>query len=150
MSINQWMDKGNILYPDNEMRFSYKKEWSADACCNMDEPRRHLGKSIKTESSLVVVMERWGKRKKSEVTQSCPTLCVPMDTRLLRPWEFPGKSSGVGFHFLLQGTSRPRDRTQVSDIVDGCFPSEPPLDLSQKAKKWWGVTANRYGVSFSG
>ena len=32
----------------------------------------------------------------SEVAQSCPTLCDPMDTRLLRPWDFLGKSSGVG------------------------------------------------------
>ena len=42
----------------------------------------------------------------SEVTQSCPTLCNPMDhslTRLLRPWDFPGKSTEVGCHFLLQG-----------------------------------------------
>ena len=23
--------------------------------------------------------------------------------RILRPWDFPGKSTGVGFHFLLQG-----------------------------------------------
>ena len=49
-----------------------------------------------------------------------------MDTRLLRPWDFLGKSTGVGCHFLLQGTSRPRERTQVSHIVDRCFPSEPP------------------------
>ena len=26
-----------------------------------------------------------------------------MDTRLLRPWDFLGKSPGVGCHFLLQG-----------------------------------------------
>ena len=26
-------------------------------------------------------------------------------TRLLGPWNFPGKSAGVGSHFLLQGTS---------------------------------------------
>ena len=41
----------------------------------------------------------------SEVAQSCPTLCDPMDcslTRLLRPWDFPGKNTGVGCHFLLQ------------------------------------------------
>ena len=63
---------------------------------------------------------------KSEVAQSCPTLCDPMDTRLLRPWDFLGKSTGVGCHFLLQGTSRPRDGTQVSHIVDRHFPSEPP------------------------
>ena len=39
----------------------------------------------------------------SEVAQSCPTLCDPMDTRLLRLWDFLGKSTGVGCHFLLQG-----------------------------------------------
>ena len=40
------------------------------------------------------------------VTQSCPTLCNPMDCsppRLLCPWNSPGKSTGVGCHFLLQG-----------------------------------------------
>ena len=51
----------------------------------------------------------------SEVDQSCPTLCDPMDTRLLRPWDFLGKSTGVGCHFLLQGISRPRDRTHIVD-----------------------------------
>jgi len=34
----------------------------------------------------------------SEVAQSCLTLCDPMDC----PWDFPGKSTGVGCHFLLQ------------------------------------------------
>ena len=34
--------------------------------------------------------------------QSCPTLCDPMDTRLLHPWDFLGKRPGVGCHFLLQ------------------------------------------------
>ena len=40
------------------------------------------------------------------VTQSCPTLCDPMDcspTRLLCPWDSPGKNTGVGCHFLPQG-----------------------------------------------
>ena len=39
----------------------------------------------------------------SEIAQSFLTLCDPMDTRLLRPWDFLGKSTGVGCHFLLQG-----------------------------------------------
>src|SRR5574340_1213669 len=39
----------------------------------------------------------------SEVAQSCPTLCDPMDIRLLCPWDSPGKNTGVGYHFLLQG-----------------------------------------------
>ena len=33
--------------------------------------------------------------------QSCPTLCDPMDCRLLHPWDFPGKSTGVGCYCLL-------------------------------------------------
>ena len=40
---------------------------------------------------------------RSEVTQSSLTLCDPMDTRLLNPWDFLGKGTGVGCHFLLQG-----------------------------------------------
>ena len=43
------------------------------------------------------------------VTPLCPTLCDPMDwlqpARLLCPWDFPGKNTGVGCHFLLQGIS---------------------------------------------
>ena len=35
--------------------------------------------------------------------------------------DFPGNSTGVDCHFLLQGTSRPRARTQVSHIVDRRF-----------------------------
>ena len=34
--------------------------------------------------------------------------------RLLCPWDFPDKDTGVGRHFLFQGISRPRDWTQVS------------------------------------
>ena len=40
------------------------------------------------------------------VTQSCLILCNPMDlypTRLLCPWDFSDKNTGVGYHFLLQG-----------------------------------------------
>ena len=36
------------------------------------------------------------------VAQLCSTLCNPMD-RLLCPWVFPSKNTGVGGHFLLQG-----------------------------------------------
>ena len=39
--------------------------------------------------------------------QSCPTLCNTMNcsyTRLLCPWDSPGKNTGVGCLFLLQGT----------------------------------------------
>ena len=42
---------------------------------------------------------------RSEVAQSCETLRSHglLPTRLLHLWNFPGKSTGVGCHFLLQG-----------------------------------------------
>ena len=45
--------------------------------------------------------------------------------RLLRPWGFPGKNTGVGRHFLLQGIFP----TQVSHTADS-LPSEPPGNFS--------------------
>ena len=35
---------------------------------------------------------------------------------LLRPWDFPGKKTGVGCHFLLQGIFRLSDGTWVSCV----------------------------------
>ena len=67
-------------------------------------------------------------QSESEVAQLCPTLCDPMDTRLLHPWDFLGKSTGVywsGLPFPSPGNFRPRDRTQVSHIVADALPSEP-------------------------
>ena len=43
--------------------------------------------------------------KKVLVAQSCLTLCNPhglQPTRLLCPWDSPGKNTGVGCHSLLQ------------------------------------------------
>ena len=55
---------------------------------------------------VYLILSQW-----SELAQSCPTLCDPMDCSLpgsslqgiLPPWDFPGKSTGVGCHFLLPG-----------------------------------------------
>ena len=45
---------------------------------------------------------RW--KHSSSVTQSCPSLCGPMNCR---PWDFPGKNTRMGCHFLLQWVERP-------------------------------------------
>ena len=55
------------------------------------------------------------------VTQLCLTLWP--HTRLL--W-FPRQQYWSGLHSFLQGYSWPRDRTQVSCIVEGSLLSEPP------------------------
>ena len=58
------------------------------------------------------------------LAQLCPTLCDPMDHSL--PGSFvhgdsPGKNTGVGSHAHLQGSSQPKDRTQVSHISGRFF-----------------------------
>ena len=42
-------------------------------------------------------------------------------TRLLRPWDSPGKNTGVVAISLSRGSSRPRDRTWVPHIAGRCF-----------------------------
>ena len=51
-----------------------------------------------------------------------PTHCNP--TRLLCPWDFSSKSSGVGYHALLLGSSWPKVRIHVSWIAGEFFTTE--------------------------
>ena len=50
------------------------------------------------------------------VAQSCPTLCTPIARQAPLSVGFSCKNTGVSCHFLLQGTSQPRDWTCVSCI----------------------------------
>lgn len=36
-TIERWMDKQNVAYPNNGTLFSNKKEWTNDTCSNMNE-----------------------------------------------------------------------------------------------------------------
>ena len=51
-------------------------------------------------------------------------------TRLLCPWDFPGKNTGVDCHSLLQGIFWPRDWTSVSCV--SCFGGHVLYLLSHK------------------
>ena len=44
-----------------------------------------------------------------------------LPARLLHPWDFPGKNTGVGFHFLLQRSSQLRDQTLVPHTAGRLF-----------------------------
>ena len=62
----------------------------------------------------MVELEKWGgKWSEEKVAQSCPTLCDCMDSMAF--------SRPVGSLSLLQGSSQPRDQTQVSHIAGGFF-----------------------------
>ena len=56
--------------------------------------------------------------------QSCPTLCEP--TRLRRPWDSPGKNTGVDCHFLLQCMKEKSE----SEVAQSCPTLSDPMDCS--------------------
>ena len=60
--------------------------------------------------------------------QSCPTLCDRrrQPTRLPRPWDSPGKNTGVGCHFLLQC----RKVKSESEVTQSCPTLSDPMDCS--------------------
>ena len=66
-------------------------------------------------------------------------------TRLLRFWDFPGKSTGVGCHFLLQGIFPTQGLNPASHIArQMLLPSEPPGNLHMRWRiispgfaSWW-------------
>ena len=82
----------------------------------------------------------WKVKSESEVVQSCPTLCNPVDC----------SPPGSSFHGIFQarilewvaisfsrGSSWPRDRTQVSHIAGRCF----NLWATREALSWviWAI-----------
>ena len=76
------------------------------------------------------------------VTQSCPTLCDPMNCSSPDSsvhGDSPGKNTGVGCHALLQGSFQPKDRTQASHIAGRFFTiwvtREVPLKFLQLIKE---------------
>ena len=72
------------------------------------------------------------------VTKSCPALLQPTDYKpssLLCPWDFPGKNTEVGCHFLLQGIfptqgSNPHLMHWQADSLPQSHIGSPPIIVS--------------------
>ena len=82
-------------------------------------------------------------KSESEVAQSCPTLSDPIDCslRLLRPWEFPGKSTGVGCHCLLS--------KKALCYYNIWSEVESQKDVSGNERRWMGSQkANHEGFTY--
>ena len=71
------------------------------------------------------------------VTQLCLTLVTPWTVpRFLCPWDFSGKNTGVGYHFLLQGIFLspeikplfPKSPALVGELFTTEAPGKPPLE----------------------
>ena len=65
-------------------------------------PKKVNAKECSNYRTIAVISHAAAAAAKS--LQSCPTLCDPIDGSPPgpRPWDSPGKNSGVGCHFLLQ------------------------------------------------
>ena len=74
--------------------------------------------------------------------QSCPTLCDPhrrQPTRLPRPWDSPGKNTGVGCHFLLQCVKVKSE----SEVAQSCPTLSDPMDCSLPGSSVHGILQAR-------
>ena len=70
--------------------------------------------------------------------QSCLTLCDPIDgspPRLPRPWDSPGKNTGVGCHFLLQCMKVKSE----SEVAQSCLTLSDPMDCSLPGSSIHGI-----------
>ena len=87
--------------------------------------------------------------------QSCPTLCDLIDstTRVPRPWDSPGKNTGVGCHFLLQ-CMKVKSETEVIQRVRlfvtpwTAAHQAPPSMVFPRQECWSGVPLPSPGNSF--
>ena len=69
--------------------------------------------------------------------QSCPTLCDPIDSshQAPRPWDSPGKNTGVGCHFLLQCMKVKSER----EVAQSCPILSDPMDRSLPGSSIHGI-----------
>ena len=60
-------------------------------------------------------------------------------TGLPRPWNSPGKNTGVGCHFLLQCMKVKRE----SEVVQSCLTPSDPMDCSLPGSSAHGISQAR-------
>ena len=73
--------------------------------------------------------------------QSCPTLCDPIETahQAPRPWDSPGKNTGVGCHSLLQCMKVKSE----SEVAQSCLTLCDPMDCSLPGSSFHGICQAR-------
>ena len=61
-------------------------------------------------------------------------------TRLSRPWDSPGKNTGVGCHFLLQCMKEKSE----SEVAQSCLTLSDPMDCSLPGSSVHGFSRQEY------
>ena len=115
-----------------------------------------LGKKAIIHTHTILHILRMSAAAAAKSLQSCPTLCDPIDgqpIRLPRPWDSPGKNTGVGCHFLLQ-CMKVKSESEVaqscptlSNLMDCSLPGSSIYGIFQARVPEWG--ANAFSVRMS-
>ena len=104
---------------------------------------QHLSLNL-TSSTVIKGYKTWSRRRyiictlkesRSEVVQSCLTLCDHVDWciayQALYPWDFPSKSTGVVAISFSRGSSQPEIEPRSPTLHADTLPPEPPGNLRE-------------------
>ena len=86
-------------------------------------------------SSVVPYMLLLGLLSRFSHVRLCVTPCTAQPTRLLRPWDSPGKNTGVGCHFLLQCMKVESE----SEVAQSYLTLSDPMDCSLPGSSIHGI-----------
>ena len=110
---------------------SKKKDFSSKCCSDLS----HYGKPL-------YALPWHTAAAAAESLQSCPTLCDPIDgcPPGSRPWDSPGKNTGVGCHFLLQCMKVKSE----SEVAQSCLILSDPMTAAYQASPSMGFSRQEY------
>ena len=140
--------KGNVNHNQLSFRFYQRVLLIAQTCHTI--LRESMAKSINTnwdQTNHQIYAQFNAAAAKS--IQSCLTLCDPIDGSPpgSRPWDSPGKNTGVGCHFLLQ-CMKVKSESEVaqscrtlSDRMDYSLPGSSVHGIFQVRVLEWGAIA---------
>ena len=102
-------------------------------CSHEIKGRLLLGRKAVTNLLLLLLLSR------SVVSDPVPPQ-RRQPTRLPRPWDSPGKNTGVGCHFLLQGMKVKSE----SEVAQSCPTLSDPMDCSLPGSSVHGYSRQEY------
>ena len=83
-----------LIYLGSVISYLITMDWTS-----IKQTKNSSGNVLRSHKKDIASYEKWSR----SVVSNSPQPHGLQPTRLLHPWDFPGKSTGVGCHFLLQG-----------------------------------------------
>ena len=119
-----------------------KREKAEGTIHKLNPPEIYKGNSKETTFSSLQVGKSKKEKVKAKSLSRVQLFATPWPTRLLGPWDFPGESTGVGCHFLLQGNlPNPGIEFRSPTLQADALTSEPPGKPREAPQlSQWGYT----------